>query len=100
MTHKVILLKQSGETDIVEVDHKDLNKILQTERICFCGALYEHNAFALCKFEKKSTDYVNVFTKKFPQFFEKAYGDILIVGSDENGDECNIDIDVLLKIFI
>jgi hypothetical protein len=35
----------------------------------------------------------NTFCRRFPQFFEETAGDILLVGSDEKGEACDVNVD-------
>ena len=97
MDTKVLLLKENGNTEALEICQKNAYKLLKSQEIGFCGALYELNAFALKKANINEKDKINLFSVNFPKYFEETYGDILIVGSDEQGEECDIDIESLKK---
>ena len=94
----VLLLKENGDTETYKICQKNSFQVLKSNEVSFCGALYEFNAFALKKARVDKKENINIFSFKFPEYFEETYGDILLVGSDDQGQECDIDIDSLKKI--
>ena len=58
----------------------------------FCGAIDYYHIVALSASDARtpSSSELNVFSYRFPQFFEPTAGDILLLGSDERGEACSV----------
>lgn len=93
MTLSTILrLSPRGHMETIRLEHKRISTHFNGDKISFCGAIPDLNVFAVSRKERCEDDIVNMYSEKFPSIFEKTYGDILLVGSDENGQECDFDI--------
>lgn len=96
--HWVLFLNSLGVIKSFKLNHKISHILFDCADIQFCGAIDEFNAIAICRKKPRDTDQVNFFSEKFPEFFDKCFGDILLVGSDNNGDACDLNIAELNKL--
>tara|TARA_B100001741_G_scaffold312788_1_gene317016 strand:- start:1392 stop:1691 length:300 start_codon:yes stop_codon:yes gene_type:complete len=92
----VLCLCPDGKTRSFSIDHKNLNVIFDNQTLQFCGSL--ENAVAVARLHPREHDETNVFTLKYPQYFDVTKGDILLLGSDEKGFACDIDLVSIMDI--
>lgn len=65
------------------------------QQIRICGAIASTNAIAVCG-EAYTND--NSLCAMFPEFFRDAHGKVLLIGSDEEGYACDLEVDKVLEI--
>lgn len=92
----VMCLHANGQTKSFILNHKEVNLYFQGE-FTFCGSIPNLNAVAITRLTPKQDDIINTFSKAFPNDFDTTYGDILLIGSDENGEECDINVANILQ---
>ena len=96
MQHKIILLRESGTWEMVYMDHKKLHLYYGNHPIAFCGGLQD--CVFVCRSIPDEKDGKNCFAEQFPQYFEaETHGDVLVVGSDENGAACDVDVECVMS---
>ena len=91
-----VVLDTNGSIRSLHLDHSKLKQYFK-EEFGFCGAINTCRVVALAKLDS-GMDPINIFTTRFPQFFESTHGQILLVGSDDVGEACDVDIDAIRKI--
>lgn len=92
---KGAVLSETGVLQPRDIDQDTIHVLFNYQAYGFVGAIYDCNAFALA-YEETEGMVANVVAAQFPQFFETSVrGPIVFVGSDENGDACDIDVSVL-----
>lgn len=92
--HKVIELRQDGTFCAVMISHEKLHVFFGCD-ITFVGALDEFGVVAVGKSEQTEKDVINPFCQN-EEFFEKnVRGNVLLIGSDEEGVACDINERIL-----
>lgn len=87
-------MSPDGNITSLEYCHKELNTYFNNNEIELCGAIDSHMAIAVSQLN--SAEQVNVFSVKFTEYFNKHIrGVILLVGSDSNGEACDLEIDII-----
>lgn len=95
--HKVVCLKPDGGIRSFDMNHKKVNLFFDNEEYEICGAIDEECIIALGYSAKNKGE--NIFSIEYPNYFEKTYGDILLVGSDNDGEACDINLENIWKMF-
>ena len=94
------MLKESGGVRSFRADHATLHLLYDSTPLSICGAMYDHNCVFLCRSEFRPTDAQNPFAARFPAHIDPTTrGDILVVGSDESGEACDVDVLKMSEIF-
>lgn len=93
----VMCLHPDGTTRSFTLNHNKAYTYFGNGSITFCGSIPDLNLVAIARRQPQEGDKLNEFSKKFPNSFDSTYGDILLVGSDQNGEECDVDILETLK---
>jgi hypothetical protein len=94
--HTVALLTLDKKIDFFTYNHNKLKEYFNDD-FEFCGAIYDLNIVALTR--KTQTSKKNFISETLPMNFDPTYGDILLIGSDEQGQACNIDPTELQEYF-
>ena len=94
----IICLHANGSIHSFKLSHKKVYTYFAGDSITFCGAITQLNVVAICRKEHHTEDKLNTFSIQFTDFFDKIYGDILLIGSDSEGNECDIDIEAVKKL--
>ena len=96
----IVQLDPDGSFSSFSVDHKKIHALFDGHKFGFCGAIPDLNIFALGfdslefdSFEKNE----NVYSKMF-SFFDETYGPIFLVGSDEDGEACDVDVNAVCDL--
>ena len=92
-------LHPDGRTRSFALNHKEANIYFERDSITFCGSIPDLNIVAIARQYPKPEDKLNEFSNNFPYAFDETYGDILLIGSDKDGEECDINIIDTLKYF-
>ena len=95
--NKVICLKTDGGIRSFEIDHKKVNLFFDNNEYGICGAIDEHFVIGLGSTHDVKEE--NAFSKEYPQYFEKTHGDILLVGSNQHGEACDVNVYAICKLF-
>ena len=88
----VMCLYANGDYEILKIVQEKVYTYFSNDSITFCGAIPSHNIVAICREKHKEQDTINKFSIQF-DCFDETYGDILLVATDESGDECDIDVE-------
>lgn len=92
-----IQCEEDGTISVVTFDQRSIAKLLGGA-IGFVGAVPELNIFIVGLVE--SSQPINkVFETHRCHFHEVARGTLIFIGSDENGDEMDVDVDSFLKFW-
>jgi len=95
MLHWAISIKDDTSMVALKIDHQLLKEYFQSS-ISFCGAICEFDAIAVCSNSKIGKE--NKICKQFPSFFDDViYGEIILLGSDANGQACDLDVEKIIK---
>ncbi len=97
--YRILKLLCNGDVQEMWSNHKDLSSHFDGNDFTFCGAIDECLAVAICE-SNLSDKPMNVFSEKFDNFFDASRGDIILIGSDENGMACNLDIRKILSLLL
>lgn len=97
---KCIGLRVDGHIDTVYIEASDLHTFFKNDAYTFCTNLPHMNAVGLARKAPQASDSLNYFSKNFPEVFEETHGDILLVGSDEHGNEYDLDLDAFKFAFV
>ena len=90
-------MSETGFLYAKNIDHKKLYELFNFEAYGFVGAIYDCNTFALAYTHGEQFT-VNAVAARYPEFFEEnVRGPIVFVGSDDDGYECDIDVNILAK---
>ena len=92
MEHTVALLFPKGTIEFFNLNHKQIHTFFNNQKYQFCGAICDLNVVALCLENSYGTDPINVFSTKYTQYFDECAGNILVVGSDSDGEACDVDM--------
>ena len=98
MQHDAVLLKDDGGIHCLQVDQKKLHEYFNGA-IAIVGAIEELNAIAVAR-ETSECENINLFCKDHDSCFDNPVsGDVLLVGSDCNGQACDIDAQCVRSFF-
>ena len=100
MEHMVVSLSANGTIRSFRMDHRKVRYFFGNEDIGFCGAIDELRVVAMARTERRENDALNMYSLKYPRLFEKSYGDILLLGSDKNGEACDVSVSEITKIIL
>ena len=96
MTSNVIMcLSQNGTIKSFSMDHSSLHKYFgNSKTLEFCGSIEQYYAVAICEHstQTENTNQINFYSKHYPCYFTQVYGDILLVGSNEEGLACDLNV--------
>ena len=93
--HKCLILRANGTYNVEYLDHKKLEDVLG--KITFVGAVPEFEAFAIGSVD--SSQETNPFCKNKNHFEESVKGDVILVGSNKNGEAMDLDCEKLTNFF-
>ena len=99
-THTVVSLEVDGSLRAFPMDHREVRGFFGGCDFTFCGGLDELRLFALTR--TAPTGDVNPFPPTHPDVFAGAqtlHGPILLVGSDADGEACDLDVDAVFHRF-
>ena len=88
----IICLSSNGNIRSFPIQQTLAYTHFEGNSISFCGAIPSLNIVALARKTRREQDQLNPFSMTFSNVFEKTYGDILLLGTDENGEECDVDV--------
>lgn len=88
----VMCLSADGKIKSFKLVHKSCHQYFGGDTISFCGSIPELDIVAICRKIRQKDDKLNEFSIEFPDCFEETYGEILLIGSDAHGQECDVDI--------
>ena len=91
-------LKADGIIRSFRMDQSNLNQYFDYHEYGFCGAIRDLNIVAVARTIHEDYAESNRFTEMFPDYFEPACGDILLLGSDEDGNACDVDVEKAIQI--
>ena len=91
-------LSSNGQTRSFYFDQSSIHTYFGGNSVSFCGSIPSLNVVAVAKQHPDETDVLNEFSVNFKTFFETTYGDILLVGSDEFGNECDVNINKIYTL--
>ena len=95
MLHWAVSIKDDTTMSALKLDHQLLKEYFQNS-ISLCGAIYEFDAIAVCSDLKIGKE--NKICKKFPSFFDDViYGEIILIGSDANGQACDLNAEKIME---
>ena len=98
--HAAVCLHKNGEITSVIVDQSKLREYFNAD-VQLCGAIDELNAICVSRRKTDDKEEINFFCEKFKSFFdENIRGDILLVGSDENGSACHLNVEKIKELFL
>jgi len=92
----VLSLCADGRTRSFQLNHTLTHVFFDYQSLQICGAV--ENGVAVARRHAREHDVVNVFSAKFPQYFEYTLGDILLLGSDQDGEACDLDVSKIIRI--
>lgn len=97
--HTAIWLKADGSIEPIAVNQSKAHLLFDND-IEICGAIDICDAVAVSRKSKREYDIINPFSVSHPHYFEcDCFGDVLLVGSDQNGDPCDVDICQISLVF-
>jgi len=94
---KVVCLKTDGGIHSFEMDHTNVNLFFNNEKYGICGAINDQFIIGLGLIGRDKEE--NIFSVKYPNFFDNTHGDILLVGSDSSGEACDVNMETICKLF-
>lgn len=95
MSHQVVILHPNGRLEPHHLPHDTLYTFFE-DNIHFCGAIDDALAFGVAR--DRAEDVENVFAERFPALFTSTKGPIVLVGSDEDGLACDVDVDLIRRL--
>lgn len=91
---KVVELRQDGTCCSFLINHEKLRDFFGCD-VTFVGALDQYEVVAVGKRQPCLDDIENPFCKNKNFFEDEVKGNILLVGSDDNGLECDVPNELL-----
>jgi len=93
----IVALSTNGTIRSFQIEHNLLATYLNDD-IQFCGAIVDCNVVAISAKNQSGDIPINIFSTEHPELFDLTHGEILLVGSDLNGMECDVDVERVCKI--
>ncbi len=99
MRHTVVCLSVDGSVRSFRIEQERAYTHFGGKEVGFCGAIVDLNVVALTAMDDDEDDTKNVFCVRFPHFFEKPTShEILLIGSDERGEACDVEVDKVVAL--
>ena len=97
--NKVLTLKDDGSWVELDLDHEAIRVFFGGDDFHFCGNLEDLNVVAVSRKTARPFDSLNPYSSKKTEYFDTVYGDILLIGSDQNGRSCDVNVASILSFF-
>ena len=93
--HRCLLISAQGEATVLSLEHGTAHTFLGGP-VGFVGAIDALNAVAIGR--RDDDGEVNAVCAKLPHwFYTDTRGQVLLVGSDEAGAACDLDVEAVLR---
>ena len=92
--HKCLVLNSNKTYEIKVLDHETLNNLLG--KITFVGGIPELKAFVVGSLDPVQK-IINPFCTNKTYFDEHVRGDVIIIGSDDNGNAMDLDCEKAIE---
>jgi len=91
-----IILYPSKTFKVLSLEHEKLSEILG--EITFVGAISEENVFAIGSLNVSTDSPLNEFCSSDEYFEKDVRGTVVLIGSDNNGNSCDICVENVLLL--
>tara|TARA_A100001015_G_scaffold313289_1_gene420198 strand:+ start:67 stop:369 length:303 start_codon:yes stop_codon:yes gene_type:complete len=95
--HTCIILNTNNTYEIKKIDHKQIDKLCN--EFTFVGAIPQFNVIAVGSKNTEGQDF-NSYCNNSEYFDVPVKGNVILLGSDEDGEAMNLNTDPILEFLI